>query len=183
MLKLLKDKGYKIVIATVFILLFAIKSISAQTSNFNFGVKGGLNLSTAIVSEGDSKFKQGYNIGGTVDYLLAPKFELQSGLFFSKTGSKINDLNFYYLRGADLSKLPRPYSTHTFNTSYLKLPLHIAFRKNISDNFNFYTGFGFYFGYGIGGKTKNWRRGGWIDCNENLEPIFIKEFKWDTFNL
>jgi len=165
----------------VFILFFAIKSLSAQTSNFKFGVKGGLNLSTAIVGDGDSKFKQGYNIGGTVDYLFTSKFELQSGLFLSKTGSIINDLDFHSLTGADLSKLARPYSTHTFNTTYLKLPLHLAFRKNISDNFNFYTGFGVYFGYGIGGKTKHWKEGGWRDCDENLEPIFIKEFKWGTF--
>jgi len=174
-------------IIIVFILFFAIKSLSAQTSNFKFGVKGGLNLSTAIVSEGDSKFKQGYHIGGTVDYLLTSKFELQSGLFFSKTGSIIHDLGISGYRGINLSmeeyERLRPLYTNTFNTLYLKLPLHVAYRKNLSDNFNIYTGFGLYFGYGIGGKSKKKSHyGGWYDYDLEKGPIFFNEFKWDTFD-
>jgi hypothetical protein len=132
----------------VCLLFFAIQSISAQTSKFQFGVRGGLNLSTAIVHDGNSKFKPGYHIGGTVDYLFSPKFELQSGLGFSQTGSIIDDFDIgSYNCG-------KPDHTFTFNSLYLKLPLYIAYRKDISDNLNFNIGLGPYFGYGIVGKTK-----------------------------
>jgi len=168
----------------VLFLLFAVNSISAQTAKFKFGVKGGLNLSTALVHDGDSKFKQGYHIGGTVDFLLSSKVELQSGLFFSKTGAKINDENFTSIRGADLSKIKRPYSIHTYNTSYIKLPLHVAFRKSISDNLNFNIGFGTYLGYAIEGKIKEKRPGGSFGSpivSENGEVTWINEIEYDMF--
>ena len=150
------------------ILLFIIKSISAQPSNFRIGVRGGLNMSTAFVHDGNSKFKQGYHIGGTVDYALTQILELQSGLFFSKTGSIINGFN------ADSYIGGKPDHTFTFNTSYLKLPLYIAYRKNISGNMNFNTGLGPYFGYGIGGKTIQTLHSGVFGGSST-------EREWDTF--
>lgn len=172
----------KFIVIFIFILLFALKSISAQTSNLKFGVKGGLNMSTAIVHDGDNKFMQGYHIGGTVDYLFAPKFELQSGLLFSKTGSIIHNFGGYRnlsananvpLKGGISDKIT------TFNSLYLKLPLYVAFRKNISDNFNFYTGFGLYFGYGIGGKSAH--NIGYYDYDMELGRVYFNGLKWDTF--
>jgi hypothetical protein len=57
----------------IFLLFFALKSVSAQTTKFQYGVKGGLNISTALVNDAVAmKFKYGYHIGGTVIYLFTP---------------------------------------------------------------------------------------------------------------
>jgi len=144
------------------ILLFAFKSVSAQTSKLQFGVKGGLNLSTAFFNDAEAvKFKQGYHFGGTVGYLITPKFELQSGLFFSNIGSKLEGYSIcgsHFCYGENLT---------TIEEQYLKLPLYAAFRKNISDNLTFKIGLGPYLGYGIGGKTTN--------------ITGINKREWDTF--
>ena len=151
------------------LLLFALKSVSAQTSKFQFGVKGGLNLSTAFVNDEAEavKFKQGFHFGGTVEYLITPKFELQSGLFFSMLGSKIDGFNM----SASLCGKP---DFLQLNEQYLKLPLYAAFRKNISDNLNFKIGIGPYFSYGIGGKSKR-------TLNSGVFGGGNTEREWDTF--
>jgi len=78
-------------IIIVCLLFFALNSISAQENKVQFGVKGGFNLSTALVNDAAAmKFKSGFYIGGTVNYLFCSKFELQSGLFFSQQGSIID---------------------------------------------------------------------------------------------
>jgi hypothetical protein len=150
-------------------LLFALNPVSAQTTKFQFGVKGGLNLSTALVNDASAmKFNYGYHIGGTVDYLFTPKFGLQSGLFFSKQGSIIDNLNISGYVGG------RPDFTHTFNQLYLQIPLYVAFIKNISSNLNMIIGFGPYFGYGIGGKTRE-------KLNSGIYSDGSTETVWDTF--
>ena len=163
-------------IVFVCFLLFALKSISAQTSKFQFGVKGGLNLSTALVNnEAEAvKFKQGYHFGGTVEYFITPKLELQSGLFFSVIGSKIDGFNM----AASFCGVP---DFVQLNEQYLKLPLYAAFRKNISNNLNFNIGIGPYFGYGIGGKSKRTLNSGvfsggstereWVTFGNDLESL------------
>ena len=150
---------------SICILFFVLNGISAQTTNFQFGIKGGLNLSTALVSDASAmKLQPGYYIGGTVNYLFTPKFELQSGLFLSKQGSIIDNLNSSVYKGGNLNW------THTFNQLYLQIPLYAAFRKNISNDLDMIIGFGPYFGYGIGGKTNQ-------KTNNANDDVSI----WDTF--
>lgn len=143
-------------------------NMSAQTAPFRFGVKAGLNLSSAIVDAADTDLKTGYHIGGTVEYLLPKNFLIQSGLLFSVKGSKINNLNENdYIGG-------RPDFTHTFNELYLELPLYGAYKMDFSNNFNIVFGLGPYFGYGIGGKTKQ-------KLNSGVWSGGITEREWDTF--
>ena len=156
-------------IISVCLLLFVLKNISAETTNFQFGVKGGLNLSTALVNDAAAiKFKPGCHIGGTVDYLFTPKFALQSGLFFSKQGSKIDGLHSGNYAGGS------PDYTYIFDAFYLKLPLYTTFRRSISNSLNIHIGFGPYFGYGVGGKTKK-------ILNSGMYSDGSTEIKWDTF--
>jgi hypothetical protein len=150
-------------------LFFTLKNVSAQTAKFQYGVKGGLNLSTALVNDAIAmRFKYGYYIGGTVKYLVTSKFELQTGLFFSEQGSKIDGLNGSEYVGG------KPDFTHTFNQLYLKLPLYAALRKNISNSLNVSIGFGPYIGYGIGGKTRK-------NLNSSIYSDGSTETMWDTF--
>ena len=150
-------------------LLFVLNSISAQTDKFQFGVRGGLNLSTAFVNNASAiKFRLGYHIGGTVDYLFAPKFALQSGLFLSMQGSTIDNMNSGSLTGRN------PDWTHTFNQLYLQIPVYVAFRTNIANDLNISIGLGPYLGYGIGGTTKMKQKSGVYSDGSTTK-------EWDTF--
>ena len=172
-MKLYKKFIEAYILKTLFLLCFLFLVffyISAQTSKIQLGVQGGLNYSTAFVNTADkTKFKPGYHIGGTVDYLFTRKFELQSGLFLSQQGSIINNLN------NTLRFVLSPYKelTYTFNQLYLKMPIYIAYNKTISNNYNLSVGFGPYLGYGIGGKIN--MKIIYYDIND------INTYIWDTF--
>jgi len=172
-MKLCKKFFEAYILKTLFLLcflFFVFFYISAQTSKIQLGVQGGLNYSTAFVNTADkTKFKLGYHIGGTIDYLFTRKFELQSGLFLSQQGSIINNFNntIIYCIG--------PYKewTDTFNQLYIKMPIYIAYNKTISNNYNLSVGFGPYLGYGIGGKI-----------NRKIKNYVNNEIDtqiWDTF--
>lgn len=157
-------------ILSISILLFLVITISAQTSPFRFGVKAGLNASTAFVNEADKeKFKLGYHFGATVEYNLPKNFLIQSGLFFSAKGSKIDGLNAGTYDGG------KPDFTHTYNQLYLELPLYGAYRINLSKSTNIVLGVGPYFAYGVGGKTKQ-------KLNSGVWSGGITEIEWDTFS-
>jgi len=159
----------KILKLSLVVCLFVCLNIntSAQTNSFRFGVKAGLNLSTASVSDAsESKYKSGYQFGTTVEYSLSKNFLIQSGLFFSAEGSKIEDMNMSNYQG-----LPRGFTNTVFNQLYLELPLYGTYKMNISDNLNIAFGIGPYFGYGIGGKSK-------LKLNNGYVKI---EIEWDTF--
>ncbi|MFC7525561.1 porin family protein [Parapedobacter sp. GCM10030251] len=151
------------------VLLFVTLNLSAQTLSPRFGIKAGLSLSYATVNDArGTDSKTGFHIGGTFEYPLSPRFLIQSGLLFSTKGSQVHVLN-----GSHYIPSP-PDDTHTFNESYLMLPLYGAYKLNLTSDFNITFGIGPYLGYGIGGKTKQkLNSGSWSDG--------ITEIQWDTF--
>lgn len=158
-------KKLKISLLT-FILMCFVTNMSAQTNNFQFGVKAGLNLSNASVNDAsESNARLGFHAGVTVDYTLPMNFMIQSGLLFSVKGSKQEKLN-----GSDW--IPNsPDMTHTFSQLYLEVPLYGAYRLVTASDLSLVFGAGPYFGYGIGGKTKQ-------RFNNSTDNT---EYKWDTF--
>ena len=156
-------------IVLFYFLLFSAMNISAQVAEFQFAVRGGLNLSTALVNDAVAiKFKPGYHIGGTVEYMFSPKLGIQSGLFFSAKGAEIDGFNSgSYIGGS-------PDYTYTFNELYLDLPFYATFRKSISNKLNLNLGIGPYLGYGIAGKTKE-------KLNNGVFADGKTEIEWDTF--
>ena len=145
-------------------------SASAQSAPFHFGVKAGFNLSSAFVDDASAqKFMPGYHVGPTAEYRVSESFLIQSGLLFSKKGSKIEDLNKSSYAGGI------PDMTHTYNQLYLELPVYGSYRIILSDKLNFVLGAGPYFGYGVGGKTKEKLNSGvWGDGKTEIE--------WNTFS-
>lgn len=144
-------------------------NVSAQNSDFRFGVRGGMNLSTALVNDvGTNKFKVGYHIGATVEYQLPKDFLIQSGLFFSAKGSKLGSLNSGSYVGGD------PDYTHTFNQLYLEVPIYVAYSVSVSDNVKLVFGGGPYLGYGVGGKTKE-------KLNHSVWGDGSTQKSWNTF--
>ncbi|NDW19324.1 PorT family protein [Dysgonomonas sp. 216] len=153
----------------VYLLLFCLNiNLLAQTP-IRFGVKAGLNMSTAFVEDAsESKFRLGYKVGATAEYSFNRNFMIQSGLFFSVKGSKLEDLNVNdYVGGT-------PDFTHTFNQLYLELPLYGSYKLHVRDNLNVVLGAGPYIGYGIGGKTKQ-------KLNNGTWSNGVTQIEWDTF--
>lgn len=151
------------------VLLFVTLNLSAQTPSPRFGIKAGFNLSNATVNDArGTDSKTGYQIGGTFEYPLSEKFLVQSGLLFSSKGSKVHVLN-----GSRYIPSP-PDDTHTFNESYIMVPLYGAYKLNLTSDFNVTFGVGPYLGYGIGGKTRQ-------KLNSGSWGNGITEVEWETF--
>ncbi|NDV70366.1 porin family protein [Dysgonomonas sp. 25] len=156
----------------LFCLLLCVGAIAfaqEHKSPIRFGVKTGLNLSTAFVSDAwESKFKPGYNVGITAEWQLKERFLIQSGLSFTAKGSKQENFNASDYVGGD------PDFTHTFNQFYLELPLYAAYKVGVSNQMDLILGAGPYFAYGLGGKTKQKLNSGfWSDGTSKRE--------WNTF--
>lgn len=123
--------------------------LSANAQEVKFGVKAGLNLSTAggdmkdfIEDIGmDQKSHIGFHIGAFVDLGLTENFYIQPGLFYSNKGLKGE------LKEDDSYKLK-------MNLSYLEIPILASYRINLSDNMKWHINAGPYLAYGIGGKIK-----------------------------
>lgn len=149
--------------------LFINLSLSAQKLPLRFGIKAGLNLSNAIVNDAaGTTSKLGYHIGGTLEYSLSEKFLIQSGLYYAT-----KDAEVYALNGSKYVPSP-PDDTHTFNASYLTVPVYGAFKVRVTNDFNIVFGVGPYVGYGIGGKTRQkLNTGTWGDGDTEKD--------WETF--
>lgn len=162
-MKYLKQLAFACLLASLSISAFA------QTSPFRFGVRAGLNLSSAFVNEVDKrKTEPGYHVGVTVDYQLPSNFMIQSGLLFTAKGSELDNLN------ADSYVGGRPEYTHIYDQLYLEIPIFAAFAINLGNNLDLVGGIGPYFAFGVGGKTKQRSNSG--EWSEG-----VTEREWDTF--
>lgn len=163
---------HKLLLFVIFFPLLSL-NLSAQKSPFTFGVKAGMNLSSATINnrEADAKLKPGYQVGVTVDFEVYKSLYLQSALSFTTKGSKIDDL----LAGKLIGGSGKPNETHTYNQLYLQVPIHVAYKVNVGENNNIIFSFGPYFAYGIGGKSKR---------KLNDSAVFgdgSNQYKFDTF--
>ena len=116
--------------------------VSAQTTSFN--VKGGLNMSNVNTKAiDDTKMKIGFHAGVGADFGFTPNVFLQTGLIYSTKGAKTTDKAFIG------------------NANYLQLPVHIAYKMDVTPGTKIVFHAGPYVAYGIGGKTE----GGEISLN------------------
>ena len=135
----------KLKLSLVIVLLGMVSLVSAQ--NLTFNVKGGLNLSNFSGDIPDTKVKPGFHIGIGTDFEFAPNISIQSGLFFSNKGAKIDgeiDLENYEILAAEV----------TVNANYLQLPIHLAYKIDVMPGTKVVLHAGPYIAYGIAGKTK-----------------------------
>lgn len=108
--------------------------VSAQTS---FGVKAGANMSNFYGKEvTDNNLKIGFHVGLTADIEMMPNSAIQTGLLLSTKGYKFktNALEF------------------VDNLMYLQLPLHYAYKVDVTPGTRVVLHAGPYAAYGIGGK-------------------------------
>lgn len=110
--------------------------VTAASAQLNLGVKGGLNMSNMVGDEiNDNNMKLGFHVGLAADYDFAPSMAIQTGLLFTTKGTELNDNN-------------------NSNLMYLQVPVHFAYKQEVTPGTRIVFHAGPYVAYGIGGKSK-----------------------------
>jgi hypothetical protein len=126
------------------VVLFVVTVANAQVS---FGVQGGINLST--ISDRDAEPKVGFNIGVLTDIDLTHNMGIRSGVFFTTKGMR----EVKSLICGETGTI-----RYTTNLMYLQLPVHIAYRIDVSPGTRVVFHAGPYIAYGVDGTIR--RNGG-----------------------
>ena len=130
-------------------------TLSAQNATFEFGLKGGLNLSSLSLNNDNlpnHNVKTGVNVGFTANYNFSKKLFLQSGISFTTKGTKIEGeapLGFDY---RILSSGREAFMKS--NQRYLQAPVYLGYKIDLMPGAKLVLNAGPYFAYGIGGKTQ-----------------------------
>ena len=115
----------------------------AGAQSVSYSIKGGLNMSNFYADDLDDKdMKVGFHVGIGADLEFAPNIALQTGLFYSTKGAE-------YLSKADGDPIDVKVSAN-----YLQLPIHIAYKIDVTPGTKVVLHAGPYIAYGIGGKAK-----------------------------
>lgn len=123
---------------TLIVAMLAV--VTAVSAQIDFGVKGGINMSN-IDGPGKTKAKVGFNIGVSADYDFSYNMGIQTGLFVSTKGFK--------LKGEILDEK----LSISSNLVYLQLPVHFAYKIDVSPGTRVFLHAGPYAAYGVGGST------------------------------
>ena len=130
----MKKKSFLLTIAMLAIVTVA----SAQMS---LGVKGGVNMSNFYGDElTDKNMKIGFNVGLLADYEIAYNSAIQSGLFFITHGFKSETTTWN--------------AEYTENLMYLRIPIHYAYKIDVTPGTKVVLHAGPYVAYGVGGSRK-----------------------------
>ncbi len=146
---------YRTLLAFTIFSFFSISALSAQEKPFEFGFKGGLNLSyLAIDNDGvpHHRIKPGVMIGLTGNYNFNSRFFLQTGLGFSAKGARIKGdapLGFH-----DNVVLNNTEPVLKSNQLYVQVPVHLGYNIALTTEKKMFFTAGPYLAYGVGGKTQ-----------------------------
>jgi len=135
----MKEIMKKMRLTAVIAMLAIVTAVSAQVS---LGIKGGVNMSNFVYDDemNDKNPKIGFNIGLAADVDFTPNMALQTGLFLSTKGFKtVND-------AIDVE--------YTENLMYLQLPLHLAYKVDVTPGSRIVFHAGPYAAYGVGGSRE-----------------------------
>jgi len=111
--------------------------------NVSFSVKGGLNISNFYGDElSDKNTKVGFHAGVGADFEFAPTIFLQTGLFYTAKGAEYSSKE-----DGDLVDI-------NTTANYLQLPVHLAYKIDVTPGTKVVLHAGPYVAYGISGKKK-----------------------------
>ncbi|MBO5614449.1 MAG: PorT family protein [Prevotella sp.] len=114
-----------------------------------FGIRGGLNISSmSLKDDSDLKSRAGFNIGVAVDFPIMESFYVQSGLYYTSKGFKLEN------EKSRTSMTSGIKSETKVNIGYLEIPVLASYRYNFNDANQLQFNFGPYFAYGLHGKEK-----------------------------
>jgi hypothetical protein len=134
-------------------LAVALMVATAASAQFSFGIQGGGNLSNFLYSVDSDVVvstspKFGFNVGILTDFDFTPTMGIRSGLFFHTKGAR-----------AEIG----PIEIAT-NLMYLQIPIHFAYKVDVTPGTRIVFHGGPYVAYGIGGRH-DLRAGEW-----NISP-------------
>ena len=136
----------KIVLALAMVAM--VGTVSAQ--GLSLGIKGGVNMSNLYGKETkDTKMKLGFNVGMAADYEFESNVAIQSGLYFITKGAKLSSSKIDQKVG-DI-RLSGTVDK-TANAMYLQVPLHLAYKIDVTPGARVVLHAGPYAAYGVGGK-------------------------------
>lgn len=125
--------------AVLVVVVLAVGTNYVSAQQIQFGVKGGIDLTSFTGDVDDLKAKVGFVGGVTVDYNFSGDMYLQSGLLYVMKGATTKEV-----AGAKFK----------WNPSYLQLPVHFAYKLPLFDGMKMVFHGGPYVAYGIGGSEK-----------------------------
>lgn len=128
---------------TFFVLLISSISMFSQVS---WNAKAGINMSK-VTNQSNSDMKVGYQFGAGMDYYFNKHWGVQSSLLLITKGYK-RDYSLI------LKEEKVNYSAND-NRVYLELPISLAYKFSISEDFKLVINGGGYISYGIAGKYIN----------------------------
>ena len=135
-------------IVLVLAMVAVVGAVCAQ--GLSLGIKGGANMSNLYGKEvKDTKMKLGFNVGIAADYEFESNVAIQSGLYFTTKGAKLSSTNIDQKVG-DI-KLSGTVDK-TANAMYLQIPLHLAYKIDVTPGARVVLHAGPYAAYGVGGK-------------------------------
>lgn len=138
-INLMKEFMKKLRLTTVVVMLAVVTAVSAQV---NLGIKGGINLSNLYDNDLDDKnAKIGFHVGLATDYEFAYNMAIQSGLFFTTKGAKVV-YDFPIIGEVD----------GTLNSLNFQVPVHFAYKADVTPGTRVVFHAGPYLAYGVGGK-------------------------------
>ena len=131
-------KKLKLSLIVAFVAMASI--VGAQSASLS--VKGGLNMSNFYGDNLDNKsMKPGFHIGVGADLEFVPNISLQTGLYYSTKGAK-----YQY----DIPVVGNV--EYNVTASYLQLPIHLAYKIDVTPGTKVVLHAGPYLAYGIAGK-------------------------------
>lgn len=164
----------KLKLSLVIALLGIVSIVGAQTASLS--VKGGLNMSNYYGDNlNDKSIKPGFHVGVGADLEFMTNIALQTGLFFSTKGAK------YYHNEPQADG----YIKYDINANYLQLPIHIAYKIDVTPGTKVVFHAGPYLAYGVGGKreiTSGWKPGYATILGEIEEDTFDKNYGFKPFD-
>lgn len=104
----------------------------------NLGVRAGVNFSNFNGDLDDYDSKVGFNAGLAVDFCLTNSFYVNSGLFYTLKGAKLEEDG----------------EEETITAGFLEIPVYASYRINFGEESQLQVFTGPYIGYGINGKVK-----------------------------
>lgn len=135
--------------------------VTAASAQLNLGIKGGVNMSNFYGDElNDKNAKIGFHAGITADYEFAPSMAIQSGLFFTTKGFKLKNSTLEY----------------TENLMYLQVPVHFAYKQDITPGTRIVFHAGPYVAYGVAGK-RNFKLGSLEGSGDKIFGDGVLQYK------
>jgi len=129
------------------LIFFLVFVMFAQIANAQvFGIKGGINIANmSFSSSGISMTPKsiiGFHVGPVAEFELKDNLSFNTGILYSLKGFKFK-MSYMGVSSESTEKI-----------NYLEVPLNIAYKYSLDDNYKIFGQVGPYLGYALNGKDK-----------------------------